>query len=82
MRGEHQKSDPQEAIGAAPVKMRLGTVTNKTPLQTEVAGVAMPASALRLNAQLAAALNVGDRVLLLTEDDQLFFIIMKVVAAA
>lgn len=109
-------------LGAMPIKMRLGTVLQKSPLQVEVAGVPMPAPVLRINERLTKGakckvnvtgalsgsiscsgygsprlsggalsnavmeqmeidLEKGDEVLLLTGDDQIFYIVMKVVAA-
>lgn len=135
-------------LGAAPVKMRLGVVTQQMPLKIKVAGIEQPTEALRINErltkgakwkvqikstdsdyrglsgalsgpvncsgegcapqlgqvtggqlhstdttigteenkaeteQLELDLEEGDQVLLLTEDDQIFFILMKVVDAA
>lgn len=109
-------------LGAMPVKMRLGTVVQKSPLQVDVAGVTMPPTVLRVNErltkgtkskvnvtgtlsgtvscsgygspslsggalsnavmeQMEIVLEKGDTVLLLTGDDQIFYIVMKVVAA-
>ena len=146
MRGQGGDNNPagdsaQAGIGAAPVRMRLGTVVSAAPLKVRVAGLVQPPSALRLNERLAKGawwktkttspdsdynaltgpisgpvntpagqgslisltagqvhsgdttidlarveqleidLEVGDRVLLLTEDDQVFYIVMKVVNA-
>lgn len=134
---------PRAGMGASPVKMRLGSVTQRAPLKITVAGVEQPTEALRINErltkgakwkekitsqdsefralsgqlegpvscsgghgspqlgavtggklrsedtvidqatveQLEIDLEVGDQVLLLTEDDQIFFIVMKVVKA-
>ena len=88
------------------VRMRLGTVNVCTPLAVRVAGIDLPASALRINerltkgsktrmnivtptlslnnaeaTQLELDLEEGDTVLLLTEDDQIFYVVMKVVNA-
>ena len=148
----------QAGLGAGPVKMRLGKVAQRKPLEIIVAGVRQPTEALRINErltkgakwktkitasvdvlddparrpsatffgptgvygpvngtvvcgglgcsapqltsidngtlhvddvivdqteheQLEIDLEVGDQVLVLTEDDQVFYIIMKVVGA-
>lgn len=146
----------QAGLGAGPVKMRLGTVVQRKPLEITVAGVPMPAEVFKINERLtkgakwktkitapvdvledparrpsatffghtgvygpvdgtvscgghgvpklthinSGTLNVddviidqaeheqleidleeGDTVLLLTEDDQMFYILMKVVDA-
>ncbi|MCI8915513.1 MAG: hypothetical protein HFF26_02435 [Oscillospiraceae bacterium] len=130
-------------LGAAPARMRLGTVVCAMPLTVKVAGITQPAGALRVNErltkgawwrlkltspdsryneltgpiqgpvttphgagtgalealtdgrvhsgdttidqaraeQLELDLEAGDEVLLLTEDDQVFYILMKVVKA-
>lgn len=69
----------QAALGAAAARLRLGTVSRTGPLQVTVAGVPMPASVLRVSPQLE--LTAGDSVLMLTENDQIFYIVMKVVSA-
>ena len=98
----------QAGLGAGPVKMRLGTVVRRKPLEIMVAGTRQPAEVFKINErltkgakwetaltapgdglfigqaeqeQLEIALDEGDRVLLLTEDDQVFYILMKVVDA-
>lgn len=131
----------QAGLGAAPARMRLGTVVTAAPLKVRVAGIVQPPSALRLNERLAAGakwktktvspdssyraltgpvsgpvdtpagqgalvsltdgqvhsggttidkatveqleidLEKDDTVLLLTEDDQVFYLVMKVVKA-
>lgn len=131
----------QAGLGAAPARMRLGTVVTAAPLKVRVAGIVQPPSALRLNERLAAGakwktktvspdsdycaltgpvsgpvntpagqgslisitagqvhsgdttidkavvkqleidLEPDDTVLMLTEDDQIFYIVMKVVKA-
>lgn len=142
----------QAGLGAGPVKMRLGTVVQRKPLEITVAGVPMPTEVFKLNErltkgakwktkitapvdvledparrpsgalfgptgvygpvtgpvspsgtlnaltggslnvddviidqaeheQLEIDLEVDDQVLMLTEDDQIFYIIMKVVDA-
>ena len=128
-------------LGAAPARMRLGTVVSTAPLKVRAAGLVQPPSALRINErlvkgarwktrttspnsdikdftgpisgpvqgvhgigslieftggevhlpdtvideatveQLELDLAVGDTVLLLTEDDQEYYIVMKVVGA-
>lgn len=135
--GEHS------GLGALPVRMRIGKVVRRVPLEVEVAGIRQPTEGLRINerlvkdakwkvklkspksdyrqltgqlagpvdcpggqgsprlgevtggqihsgdtlidegevTQLEIDLEVGDKVLLLTEDDQIFYIVMKVVAA-
>lgn len=106
-RGEIETDTPagSSQVAAGAVRMRLGTVTDVSPLTVSIAGVSMPASTLRVNGRLAKgaasavyiagsdqsfgasvtqvtlALNVGDQVLMLTADDQVFYIVMKVVAA-
>lgn len=146
MRAQGEDAGPagdsqQAGLGAAPVRMRLGTVVTAAPLTVRVAGLVQPTEVLRINErlvkgarwrtkttspdsdygglsgpvsgpvstpaglgslievtsgqlhstdtvideavveQLEIDLEPGDRVLLLTEDDQLFFILMKVVDA-
>ena len=111
-------------LGAAPARMRLGTVVSTAPLKVRAAGLVQPPSALRINErlvkgakwktkttspnsdyrglsgsvtgqvhstdtvidkatveQLELDLESGDEVLLLTQDDQVFYIIMKVAEA-
>lgn len=58
MRGQGGDNNPagdsaQAGIGAAPVRMRLGTVVSAAPLKVRVAGLVQPPSALRLNERLA-----------------------------
>ena len=65
--------------GAQRVRMYLGTVAKKMPLEVNLGGVRLPAETLRQNASLN--LDVGDTVLLITEDDQVCYILMKVVNA-
>lgn len=124
MRGESAEVAAGETGGA--VKMRLGTVARREPLEVIVAGTSQPAEALKINErlmkgakwkteitsqnssfghftgpisvdgtlrsndviigqaeqeQLEIDLDVGDTVLLLTENDQIFYILMKVVGA-
>lgn len=148
VRGETQadaaaRESIQGGVGAAPMKARLGTVTQRVPLKIRVAGIEQPTEVLRINErlvkgarwrmkltspqsaysglvgaldgpisclgghgaprlgkvtggqlysgdtaideasveQLEIDLEVGDQVLTLTEDDQIFYIIMKVVDA-
>lgn len=64
-----------------PVRMRLGRVVGNAPLAVRTAGAVMPPAALRLNAALSGELAAGDDVLLLTQDDQIYYIVMKVVSA-
>ena len=69
--------------------MRLGTVTSAAPLSVRVAGLDLPESAFRVTVathyvQVAAAkpeFAAGEKLLLLTEDDQTFYIMAKVVDA-
>jgi hypothetical protein len=63
------------------VKLRMyrGTVTSKTPLEMSIAGITVSGSELLLNATLV--LDISDTVLVLSEDNQLFYVICKVVAA-
>lgn len=67
----------QGGDSAPGVKMYLGTVARRAPLEVIVAGTPQPAEALRRNAALN--LEAGDAVLALTENDQIFYIICKVV---
>lgn len=92
--------------GVGPCRMRLGTVTQQTPLKIAVAGITQPSSALRLDARLCKGakwtasikggdvdadraelelsepvLKAGDQVLLLTSDDQVFYVLARVVSA-
>ena len=133
----------QAGLGAAAVRMRLGTVLTREPLTVKVAGLRQPTGVLKINErlvkgakwktkttspnsdyngvtgpiqgpvttphgagtgalerltggevhspdttiddatveQLEIDLEVDDQVLLLTEDDQVFYIVMKVVDA-
>lgn len=66
-------------VGAQGVRMYRGNVVQTQPLSVAAGGVRLPAEALKRGAQLH--LDPGDTVLLLTEDDQVFYIIMKVVDA-
>lgn len=146
MRGQGAEYGPagdsaHAGLGAAPARMRLGTVLTAAPLTVRVAGIPQPTRALRINErlvkgakwktrttspssdyngltgpisgpvstpagqgalvsltagqvhstetvvdeavveQLELDLEIGDEVLLLTEDDQVFYIVMKVVKA-
>lgn len=148
IRGEsserNRAGDSQNAgLGASPVRMRLGVVTQRVPLEVRIAGIEQPTEVFYINERLARGaiwkakigspasdyrglsgalggpvscaggcgsprlgsvetgalhsedsvldeatveqleidLQVDDQVLLLTEDDQVFFIIMKVVRA-
>lgn len=148
VRGETQedasaRESIQGGVGAAPIKARLGIVTQRVPLKIKVAGIEQPTSVLRINErlvkgakwkvkitsptsdyrgltgqlsgpvscpgghgspqldavtggqlhstdttidqavteQLEIDLEAGDQVLVLTEDDQIFYIVMKVVKA-
>lgn len=148
MRSQGEDANPagdsqQAGMGAAPARMRLGTVVSTAPLKVRTAGLVQPPSALRINErlvkgarwktkttspnsdikdftgpisgpvqlppthgigalieftggevhlpdttideatveQLELDLDPGDTVLLLTEDDQVFYILMKVVNA-
>ena len=73
------REETGEGSGAGPVRLRLGNVALGEPLEVIVAGTRQPAGALRLGAGLE--LEAGDPVLLLTEDDQTFYILMRVVKA-
>lgn len=81
MREQGAGSDNTDGLGAAPVRMRLGRVVGNAPLAVRTAGAVMPPAALRLNAALSGELSAGDDVLLFTQDDQIYYIVMKVVAA-
>ena len=65
--------------GAGGVRLYQGTVAQTEPLEVSTAGLRLPAGALRLCSGLS--LEAEDPVLLLTEDDQIFYIIAKVVDA-
>lgn len=64
---------------AQTLRLRQGVVKHTRPLSVSVAGATLPASSFRVNAD--SLLSAGDTVLLLTEDDQIFYILMKVVNA-
>ncbi len=85
------EKDPYQAILEAlrgraetPSRLRLGTVAALTPLTVEVAGTLQTGN-LRVNAALLpladGPLDLGDTVLLFSEDDQSFIILCKVVSA-
>lgn len=61
-------------------QLRLGTVAQTNPLMVKIAGVELPASSLRVSS-LPAPYVADDQVLMVTEDDQVFYILMKVVKA-
>ena len=66
-----------EAVAASqPLALCYGIVTSVDPLQI-MADQKLPLEAEQLELDLA----VGDEVLLLTQDDQVFYIVMKVVNA-
>ena len=66
-----------EAVAAGqPVALCYGQVRSVEPLQI-MADQKLPLEAEQLELDLA----VGDEVLLLTQDDQVFYIVMKVVNA-
>jgi hypothetical protein len=70
---------------AAGLFMYKGTVTSATPLILSVAGITVASQELMINGSLiksdqTIALEIGDTVLLLTADDQLFYILCKVVS--
>lgn len=71
----------EQGAGDAPVGLRLGRVACAAPLAVQVAGTVQPPAALRPAAGLAQELAAGDEVLLLTQDDQIYYIVMKVVPA-
>lgn len=141
--GRETPEGEYSGLGAVPVRMRLGKVTQRVPLKVAVAGIEQPTEALRVNerlvkdakwtvklksprsdyrdlsgklagpvdcsggqgapklgtvtggqlhsgdtlidegevTQLEIDLEVEDKVLLLTEDDQIFYILCKVVQA-
>lgn len=76
-----------------PLWMRVGTVVSRDPLSVKVADLTQKKDALRLDKRLkealASELNLGiektlasgSRVLLLTQDDQIFYIVCEVVSA-
>ena len=83
-------------LGAQPARMRLGTVRQQQPVRVRVMGLDLPTEVFRINEHLTVGaelsggipaqhmkidLEAGDQVLLLTEDDQMFYIVMKVVMA-
>lgn len=75
----HEQGADRES--ASVPRMRLGRVTGAAPLRVRVAGTEQPAGALRLDPRLEVPLAAGDEVLLLTWDDQTFYIVMKAVRA-
>ena len=60
--------------------MYRGAVTMLSPLTIDVSGVTISGSELMLNADLVNSCSVGDAVLLLTADQQLFYAVCKVVS--
>lgn len=49
-------------LGAGPVKMRLGTVVQRTPLKIKVAGIEQPAEALKINERLTKGAKWKTRI--------------------
>lgn len=75
IRGETADTSGGAVLGSGPVRMREGQVTGVLPLCLSVAGTVQPTGAVRVPAELE--LQAGDRVLLLTQDDQTFYIVMR-----
>lgn len=76
-----------------PLQMRFGTVVSRDPMSVKVADLTQKKDALRLDKRLkdmvefeishgiSKTLMPGSRVLLLTQDDQIFYIVCEVVSA-
>ena len=76
-----------------PLLMRFGTFVSRSPLSVKVADLTQKKDALRLDKRLRDAVTAeiaegisktlvpGSRVLLLTQDDQIFYIVCEVVSA-
>lgn len=76
-----------------PLLMRFGTVVSRNPMSVKVADLTQKKDALRLDKRLKDAVTAeiaegisktlvpGSRVLLLTQDDQVFYIVCEVVSA-
>lgn len=79
------RSAPGDGQAGAPIHIRLGKVLSASPLKVDVAGTTQEAGrfyiARRLldSRQTGETLQAGDRVLMLTEDDQTFYLMDKVV---
>lgn len=62
----------------------VGTVTSAEPLQVDVGGISVSGGSLWVNEALGKlpelALKAGDQVVLLSEDDQVFYLLCKVVS--
>lgn len=56
-----------------------GKVTYTSPFTINVAGITLSGNELMVNVSLINNVSVGDTVLLLTADQQLFYVICKVV---
>lgn len=79
------RSAAQEGSPCAPVWPRLGSVLSTAPLKVDVGGTTqeagrfyIPVRMLDSNHRLTG-LRAGDQVLLLTDDDQTFYLLDKVV---
>lgn len=71
----------QHETGAEPIRIRLGTVVKLSPFIVRVGGLELPSSEFRMDKRLSGALKAGSRLLLLTEDDQIYYIICEVINA-
>ena len=79
----------EQSAGGAAV-MRIGNVLTDAPLRIETAGITLEADALRIDRRLKEALEreiatgtrttllPGSKALLLTDDDQIYFILCEV----
>lgn len=56
------RDEAGEPGGAGPVKMRLGTVAQRAPLELIVAGVSQPAEALKINERLTKGAKWKTRI--------------------
>ena len=62
--------------GGSSLRLRLGRVVSAAPLTVNVGGTEQEADRFTLTVNVSG----GDRVLLLTEDDQTFYLIGRVVS--
>jgi hypothetical protein len=77
-----RQAGAEEASRSA-LQIRLGRVLSARPLRVEVAGTAQEATRFYLPRRLAESeLSVGRTVLLLTADDQTFYLMDEVVRGA
>ncbi len=69
-----------QAAAEGAVRLRLGEILSVSPLKLDVAGTVQEAERVRLT-RAGTGLEPGNMVLLLTDDDQTFYLIDKVVQA-